>query len=376
MNEPAKDLRLALAGGGTGGHIVPGLHLVDRSALGGVPGIGDLLWFTSGRAVEDHALAALPETVEHERVKLELEPRQGGAPSKVRLLTHTPLSVLRARRALKRHRSEVLLGLGGFTTLPAVLAARSLGIPVALLEINATPGKATRVLTPLASRVYHAWSGTLPATGEDEKNHRTGAPVAPSVLAVGAGEVDRAEAAAELGFDPERPLLVVLGGSQGAQSLNELVAEHLDRLLEGGLQVLHQCGPGKVARSPSPRPGYRIEEYLTPIAPALAAATLALCRGGASTLAEIAAARVPAWVVPYPHAADRHQELNAQELGEGVRIVYQDRLGSETVDELLSHATESSAVKRSSMAAALGRASSGDAAAELLLHLARLAAVR
>ena len=376
MNEPAKDLRLALAGGGTGGHIVPGLHLVERSALGGAPGIEDLLWFTSGRAVEEHALAALPEASVLERVKLELEPRLGGAPSKLRLLTHTPPSVLRARRALKRHRTEVLLGLGGFTTLPAVLAARSLGIPVALLEINATPGKATRVLTPLARRVYHAWSGTLPATGEDGRNRRTGAPVAPSVLAVGAGEVDRAEATAELGFDPEQPLLLVLGGSQGAMSLNELIAEHLDRLLEGGLQVLHQCGPGKLARSPSPRPGYRIEEYLTPIAPALAAATLALCRGGASTLAEIAAARVPAWVVPYPHHADRHQEHNASELGDGVRIVYQCQLGSETVEDLLCCATDDSAARRSSMAAALGRATSGDAAAELLLDLARLVAVR
>jgi UDP-N-acetylglucosamine:LPS N-acetylglucosamine transferase len=367
-------LRLAFAGGGTGGHIVPGLHLLERSLAGDVPAIEDLLWFTSGRSVEEHALRSVPLEQPLERVILELEPRRGGAPSLPRLFTRTPGAVLRARRALRRHRSSVLLGLGGFTTLPAVLAARSLGIPVALLEINASPGRATRHLAPTAARIYHAWSGTLPASGVDSRNLLTGAPVAPSVRAVGNGETDRRAARTALGFDADRPLLVILGGSQGAQSLNTFVTEHLDHLLEGGLQLLHQCGPGKLGTSSDSRVAYRIEEYLSPIAPALAAATIVLCRGGASTLAEVAAARIPAWVVPYPHHPDRHQERNARELGEGVRVVSEEQLDARLVEELLSVSGESGGVDRENMVRALAEASPGDAAAELLRDLLRVGA--
>ena len=368
-------MRVALAGGGTGGHIVPGLHLVERASGSDVPRIADLLWFTSGRPIEDVALAGFRPEFDWERVVLELEPRGGGAPSRARLLFRTWSAFRVARRGLRRHRTEVLLGLGGFTTLPVVLAARTLGIPVALLEINAAPGKATRLLTSLARRVYHAWSATLPAGGEDRRHRRIGAPVSPAVSAVRGGEEHRRAASEALGFDPARPLLLILGGSQGAASLNAFVQGHGAKLVDAGLQVLHQCGPGRRDDVGPELPGLRVEEYLSPIAPALSAATLVLCRGGASTLAEIAAARVPAWVVPYPHHADRHQERNAAELGAGVRQVEDDCLNDELARELAFSAGDEAREEREAMSRALGGAVPADAAAELLTDLARLARV-
>ena len=377
-------MRLAFAGGGTGGHIVPGLHLVERARMpsdessrdGGAPGLTDLLWFTSGRPVEDRILAEFDPPCPWERLVLHLETQGGGAPSLARLSTRTPGATWAARRALKRHRSEVLLGLGGYTALPAALAAISLGIPVALLEINAAPGKVTRTLGPVVQRVFHAWKSTLPVGGEDDRHRHLGAPVSPSVAALHAGGIDHAAAVRDLGFDPERPLLVVLGGSQGAGSLNQFVRTQAAALTGAGLQVLHQCGPGRRSEAPEETSALHVREYVSPVSQALAAATLVLCRGGASTLAEIAAARVPAVVVPYPHHADAHQEQNARQLGDGVRIVADDRLDANLANELLELSSTAGADRRAHMAAALATAAPKDAALEILRELARLSVSR
>ena len=372
-------MRVAFAGGGTGGHLVPGLHLVERArgAEVGGPELSDLLWFTSGRGVEDRVLGDLDPGCEWERVVLSMEPAGGGAPSLTRLMGKTPGALFEARRALRRHRSDVLLGFGGFTALPAALAARSLGVPVALLEINAAPGKATRVLGPLAKVVFHAWRGTLPAAGAGARHRWVGAPVSPQISAVAsASEAERLEARAALGFDPARPLLLVLGGSQGAKSLNAFISAHADELSASGVQVLHQCGPGRSAEVARSAPGVRIVEYLAPVASALKAATFVLSRGGASTLAELAVGRRPAIVVPYPHHADRHQERNARELGGGVRVVADDALDGRLTAELIRLVGEGGADERRDMESALEALAPADAALELWRALEDLAARR
>ncbi len=352
---------------------MPGLHLVARALCGaGAPALDDVLWFTSGRPVEDRVLAEVPSELCWERVKLGLEPKRGGAPSKLRLLTRTPSSVVAARRALKRHRSQALLGLGGFTTLPAALAARSLGLPIALLEINAAPGQATRVLSHLSRRVFHAWSATLPGGHESTRHRSCGAPVAPEVVAARLDDPQKATARAALGFDPERPLLLVLGGSQGAGSLNRFVREHAGRWIAAGSQVLHQCGPGRTDELEVALEGLRVEPYIAPIAPALAAASVVLCRGGASTLAEVAAACVPAWVVPYPDHSDMHQERNARELERGVRIVADEALDGELALELENSLGPQGAATRDRMRQALAAHSSHDAALKILVELEAL----
>lgn len=371
-------MRVAFAGGGTGGHIVPGLHLVERltskpgESEAGTPGFEDLLWFTSGRAVEDRILSAFEAPCPWERVILELEPRGGGAPSKLRLSLGLPQSVMAARRALQSHGSQVLLGLGGFTALPVALAARSLGLPVAMLEINAVRGKATRALAPLVQRVFHAWESSLPSSGVDERHRLMGAPVSPSVTRIGLDGGDRERAARELGFDPQRPLLVVLGGSQGAGSLNEYVSRHAEGWLADGLQILHQCGPGRRGEAPEDAEGMRVVEYLTPVAPGLEAATLLLCRGGASTLAEVAASRRPAVVVPYPHHADRHQEQNARQLRAGVEIVQEEDLDDAFAKKLVALTSAQGAERRARMSRALAEVAPVDAARAILQELAGL----
>ncbi len=330
--------RLALAGGGTGGHLVPGLHLL-RAAVARGEAPEQVLWFTSGRAVENDVLAGLSEVlpgVPIEICRLPLEGARGGAPSQSGLLMRTPRAVLKARKALRRHGSQALLGLGGFTALPSVVAARSLRIPVGLYEVNAVPGKATRKLGSMASAVFHAWPTSVPKRGAG-KHHVIGPVVGPEFQNPGSEEV-RAQAREALGFDGHLPLMVILGGSQGAGALNRFLAQNMDLLLAAGWQILHQVGPGKIAQAARPdgplAAHYQAREYLGEMHKVLAAADFILGRGGASTLAEIAVVGVPTWVVPYPHHADEHQAHNARLLGSGVQIVPEATLNGDLASRL------------------------------------------
>ena len=203
-------------------------------------------------------------------------------------------AILKARRALAMHRTQVLLGLGGFTTAPAALAARSLGIPVVLLEINATAGKATRALGPLCQRVLHAWRETLPPGREGQKHQLVGPPVSPGFKPPTVPDREQAEAKDDLGFDPARPLLVVLGGSQGARGLNAFIRQHVSFLLGSGVQVLHQVGPGRRTEGADDLEGYAAVEFLDDVRLALVAAVTA-CSAAAEPRPSPRSARWGPW---------------------------------------------------------------------------------
>lgn len=352
---------------------MPGLHLIDSLVEEGqIP--ASILWLQAGRAVEREVLSGLEERAggaHCQRVLLPLEGSGGGAPSKPGLALRMPRAIQRARRALQESGTEVLLGLGGYTTAPAVLAARSLGIKSALLEINAASGLATRTLTPFASRVLHAWRSTLPG-GRPKGRHRlVGPPVAPRFHA--RSEETQREARRRLGIDAEVPLLVVLGGSQGAGGLNSFLRSYLPLLIGEGVEVLHQVGPGRLEEAAEPIEGYTAVEYVHDVPTALEAASLVLCRGGASTLAEIAATRAPAVVVPYPHHSDRHQERNAGQLDTGVRIVQEEDLRAPFASELAVLTGSEGLREREKMERVLANLAPEGAARRLAHELATLA---
>lgn len=335
--------RLAFAGGGTGGHLVPGLHLLAqrRAALPRAEA-EPLLWLTAGRAIEERVLAPAEKRLGLviERRSMGLEVDGGGAPSTLSSLLRAPRAVARARSALVRHQSQVLLALGGLSSVPAILAARSLGLPTALLEVNAVPGRATRQFGPLCTRVLHAFPSSLPTGAPRGERHLvSGPPLAPELYAP-RDPAERARVCRELGLDPRRRILLVVGGSQGARALNRFVAEHGGLLIEAGAALIHQAGPGRLGDTleahalANASGAYHAAEYFDPLLPLLRSADLVLCRGGASTLWELAAVGVPAWIVPYPHHRDRHQEHNAARLGAGVRLVPEERLDLSLAREL------------------------------------------
>jgi UDP-N-acetylglucosamine--N-acetylmuramyl-(pentapeptide) pyrophosphoryl-undecaprenol N-acetylglucosamine transferase len=228
---------------------------------------------------------------------------------------------------LKERNVDSVVSTGGRASLPVALAARSLGKPVFLLEQNAIAGRVNRWMMPFAERMYLG----LPGPDVTSRACFTGTPLRPEIY-----RIDRQKARAALGLDPKLPVVLVTGGSQGAQRLNEVAPEAISSL-RTRVQVLHLCGTGAVksGRDVEMRRRYSAADCVAtaivrPIAmdmdTMLGAADLVICRGGGTTVAELMAAGRPAVVVPYPHHKDQQQLKNARVLADaGAAVILEER---------------------------------------------------
>ena len=217
-----------------------------------------------------------------------------------------------ARRLLREVRPDVVMGGGGYVAAPVGLAAITRRVPLALTEADSHLGIANRMLAPFARRVYLAF----PLEGRDgERYEVTGRPIPPGTV-----DADRSAARERFGIPGDARCLLVFGGSLGARTLNEAALEAFGR--DAPFHVLHACGRrdhddlrARLDRLGAPA-HYRLEPYIEPFADAYAAADLALARAGGSIF-ELAAAGLPAILVPYPHATADHQAGNARWMAEG-----------------------------------------------------------
>jgi UDP-N-acetylglucosamine--N-acetylmuramyl-(pentapeptide) pyrophosphoryl-undecaprenol N-acetylglucosamine transferase len=292
MAEPA--LRAAVvACGGTGGHVYPAIAIA-RALMERHP---EATLSFVGRSASFEADAVAREGFAFDALSIGRLVGQGLA-QKARTLAQIPVAIARAAGALARRRPSVVIGTGGFVSGPTVLAAALRRIPIVVQEQNAIPGLTNRVLCAVASRVAlaHEREGAQPP-----KYRVTGNPVRPAFLAV----PDWTER------DPFA--LLVLGGSQGARRLNEVVISAA-RLLQGSrLRVVLQCGPSSLEWCREQAQGLPIDvqPFLHDMPERLAAASLVVSRSGASTIAELCASGRPSLLVPFPHAAADHQTANA-----------------------------------------------------------------
>ncbi len=322
-------MKLALSGGGTGGHVYPALAIA--AAAGGQLSPGErleLLYLGSADGAETQLVerAGIPFR------PIASAPIRGRRPwemagNALRLAT----GVAQARRILTEFAPQALLSTGGYASFPAALAARSRRIPVGVYLPDLYPGWAVRAIARLAQRVAvtaHESLRRLP----DRKGVVTGYPVRDQFW-----RADRPGGRQRLGLDAEEKVLFVSGASQGARSINQAIANNLKGLLEL-CEVVHLCGAAdepRLARLRDELPEgvrsrYHLVAYLHEDMPwAMAAADLALCRAGASVLGELPAIGLPAILVPYPYAGG-HQRLNARYLAEnGAAVILDDRdLGS------------------------------------------------
>ena len=272
-------------------------------------------------------------------------------------------AVRACRRILRRRQPDVVLGGGGYVAGPMVLAAAGRRIPTALMEADAHLGLANRLAAPLARRVFLSF----PIEGRHgEKYVVTGRPIPRRSRAT----VSREEAKARF-FLGEGPVLLVFGGSQGARSLNELAVESFGA---AGPAVLHLSGERDFASLAErvSRPDYRLLPFLPDFGVALAAADLVLARAGGSVW-ELAAAKRPAILVPYPFATADHQSENARyfERAGGAVVVPEAELGR--VPDLARSLLDDPGRLRE-MATAMGRVARPHAADEIAEELIRLAA--
>ncbi|MDI6829987.1 MAG: undecaprenyldiphospho-muramoylpentapeptide beta-N-acetylglucosaminyltransferase [Actinomycetota bacterium] len=298
---------MAICGGGTGGHLHPLLALAEE--LASREGV-ELALFLSSKSPVGDLLA------ERKVVALEL---QGFSRSletgNLRSLALLLAAFRRCRAEMKRERPDVAVSFGGYAGVPGSLAALSLGVPLVIHEQNAVPGLANRMLAPLARKVAVSFRRTLEeAPGWKKKAVLTGNPLLSRARQ--GGDVDPWSF---FGLERGRRTVAVVGGSQGAASLNRAVLEALPAWRErGDLQVVHAVGVEKYPEFASLVDGavagpliYRPYPYIQRMDLLYAAADLVVCRAGASTIAELAEAGCPAVLVPYPYATAGHQEANA-----------------------------------------------------------------
>ncbi len=310
-------VRVALAGGGTGGHIEPMLALADALRRRGEDDVAGITCLGTARGMETrlvpgrgYELRLIPPVPLPRRPTLDLL----RVPGRVRR------AVAETRSVLREVGADVVVGFGGYVALPAYLAARRAGIPVVVHEQNALPGLANRIGARVAARV----AVTVPGTPLHRGEH-VGMPLRTAISSLDRA-ARRAEGRAAFGLDADRPTLLVFGGSQGAASLNRAVTGAAGALGDAGVQVLHARGPKNTDVAVPERPvgsaPYVVVDYLERMDLAYAAADLALCRAGAVTVAELSAVGLPAAFVPLPigNGEQRRNALPVVAAGGGLLV--------------------------------------------------------
>ena len=307
---------MLVAGGGTGGHLFPGIAVAEEMQRRFPK--GSLLFATTGRNIDNTGLGArgLPSSV------IRCQGIKGrGVTGKIRSLLQLPVALLDAVRLLRRFRPDVVFGVGGYVTGPVLLAARLMGKATCIHEQNSVPGLTNRILGRYVDRIFLSIPGSerfFPA----DRTVMTGNPVRRDLI----------EAARQ---DKKKgpPTLLVLGGSQGAHRVNELVVGAVDKLfnrLPPNLMIIHQTGKADevMVRDAYKRIGIGAEvaPFFHDMAACLGRADLVVSRAGATSLAELTVMGKPAILIPYPYAADDHQLTNARFLEEeGAAMVFVEK---------------------------------------------------
>lgn len=321
-------MRLAIAAGGTGGHISPAIAVIEEFERRGLP--YEALWIGSADGFERDAASESGIPFKSIQVgKLRRYVSLQTVPDALRI----PIGVAQARRILKRFQPNVVFSTGGYVGVPPVAAARLLGIPSLTHEQTAILGLATRINARFTDTVALSYPSTPhPKTRHDSRVFVSGNPVRSSLFG---GDPDAAFK--HFGLPGDLPLVYITGGTQGASGLNQVVLDALPELLQF-CEIIHQCGPNerngdyarlKVARQalrPDLAVRYAPVERVGPeLRDIYAAATLLVGRSGAGTVAELAAFGLPSILVPLPGAEEARQNaLVLQNAGAAVIIPQQD----------------------------------------------------
>ncbi len=322
---------VAIAGGGTGGHLFPGIAIAEeflrRDSRTGIIFIG------TKRGIESKLLGRLG----YELRIIDVEGVKGrGGKALIRGAYQIPLSMWQSRQILKQFRPDIVVGVGGYASGPAVLAAHFMGIPTAIAEQNAIPGITNKILGYFADKIFVTYSQTqtfFPQT----KVVVSGNPVRAVLTAKrheGKGEKDYRQ-------------LLVFGGSQGAEAINNGIIDMLPRLqgIKKEIHVVHQTGTRQLEEVTKAYEQFgiqaKVEPFIVDMAAAYASADLIICRAGATSLAEITAAGKAAILIPYPRAANDHQLKNAEAMASGgaaILIQEKELIGGklfDVIEELL-----------------------------------------
>ncbi|HVK57794.1 MAG TPA: undecaprenyldiphospho-muramoylpentapeptide beta-N-acetylglucosaminyltransferase [Candidatus Kapabacteria bacterium] len=330
MSPKPADQFVAIACGGTGGHLFPGMAVGEKLLERGC----EVALLVSNKEVDQLGArgATGMEIISTPAVPL----LKGNLPKFLRTFWQ---SFLQTRRLFKTRKPAAVLAMGGFTSAAPIFAGRVVGARTAVHESNSIAGRANRLLAPWVNHVFIGFASAAHQLGNRSVQF-TGTPVRSQFE-----PLDPAPCRMALGLDPDSPVLLVMGGSQGASAINKAVLEAVPLLQQQipNIQFLHITGTGNFegigASYKAITNRARVFPFLREMEMALGAASVAISRAGASSLAEIAAMQLPSILVPYPTAADDHQYHNARAFAQpgAARMIVQSQLRS---DHLASLVTE------------------------------------
>jgi UDP-N-acetylglucosamine--N-acetylmuramyl-(pentapeptide) pyrophosphoryl-undecaprenol N-acetylglucosamine transferase len=353
-------MRIIITGGGTGGHLFPGIALA--AALRQQFSDCEIMFIGTKRQLDRDTLVGL----DFQQESITCMGLKGmGLTHRIRSLASLPKAVLEAHRLIKQFQPELVFGVGGYVTGPVLLAARLLGVPSCIHEQNSIPGLANRLTARFVNKVFVSIPGNYPFPLA--KTVVSGNPVRTEILAAAEQKQRQQEAA--------KPFtLLVMGGSLGAHRINMLMLEAMAIIKKQQsvpFRLIHQTG---AADAEQVRAGYAAVDIEAEVAPFIkdmaavyAQADLAVARAGATSLAELAVMGLPALLIPYPHAADDHQAANASYYvaGGGARMYREEELDAgrlaAAIMELVKNADE-----LAQMGAAMRQVAVPDAAERIL----------
>ncbi len=322
----SKSLNVIIACGGTGGHLFPGIAVAQELKARG----HQVLLLISEKKVDAQASEKYTD-LRFETVPMIAKPSTF-SPKMIPFLLRVWKTIAHCGKIIEREKADVVLGMGGFTSLPPVYAGAKKGLRTYVHDSNAVPGrsnlltakKCTKVLLGLKEAASHFPNSEVEVTGTPVRDELEKLP-------------SREDACKVFGLDPKKQTLLVMGGSQGAQKLNELVAAGSEG---SDWQVLHLAGQAdfdRVSEQVKGRTGYKVLAFCQDMPAAYAASDFCIARSGASSLTELSRAGLPALLVPFPFAADDHQTANAVVYEEANAAVLrqQSELEASTISEML-----------------------------------------
>ena len=326
-------MKIAFAGGGTAGHLMVGLSTAEeiRSRFSEA----EIIFFGTDREFEKRC-------VEQRGFRFrQMHAKKWGKSFKhlFPFLIATGIGIVESLVALRRFNPDIVVGLGGYVSVAPIIAAKLLSIPSVLLEQNVIPGKANRFLAKWVDEVYCHWRGSLKWFNKAKVVRVTGTPIRKDIL-----YSQRCRSAEKFGLSSSKKTILVTGGSQGAQAINEVILRCLPKLepLSSELQIIHCTGEygyeaAKAAYKQTDINAF-VCSFLDDMGAAFSMTDIIICRAGATTIAEITAIGIPAILIPYPHAADNHQYWNAMELASngGGYLLQQIDLTPEKIIELIT----------------------------------------
>ncbi len=311
--------KILITGGGTGGHVMPALAVYDFLKS---KGFSEFLYVGGYKGMEN---SIIPERkLPYKRIWISGFAR-GKILSNLLFPIKLVVSLIHSLVILLTYRPDLVIGTGGYVTGPVVYTASILGFKTMIVEQDVHPGVTTRLLAGFADAVCIAFPETASQINRvaKEKIKVTGNPVRPEII-----RKDRSTSAGKLGLDPKVKTVLVFGGSQGAEAINDAVRKNLSNFAASDIQLIWQTGQHQYEQMKKEfiNTGVKgtVQKFIEDMAAAYSACDMVVARAGAISIAEIGLMRLPAVLVPYPFAAGNHQEINAravQEAGAAVMIV-------------------------------------------------------